>query len=534
MKGGLRMARMKKSTGKSTSTLRSDGSAPRHSRVAGWITTSAVCGVAAFLFASPGAVAQQQSPQPRVETEVTHQSSDYPSGPPYSVLSEDPFPYRNLGRELQNKTTGTFTVVAAADLYWKFPVAKRMSPELRELLRNADTTVGNLEGGMMSPFAQERAIDVADLGFDLLANGEDDTAAGHEARAKYLTPLGVKVAGAGLSLTEARLPVFQDTPKGLVAFLSACPGIDLCGDGAANATETRPARAGVNQLGLTVWNTVTADQLKQLRAIRDSILARRNEPGLIAPSPDPPPEAPGRLVLFGQRYMAADKPGNIHYELDPASERRQILDVRNAKEVSDFVMFHMHDHHNRFSFERYTLNNYPVDYMQPFLHKLIDNGLDMYVGSGNHTMQGIEIYKGRPIFYNLGNLGRDTNRTPFNPAGVSGMTGTERLEQGRNAVSWNDSTSTAYIAHTTYKDGRLAEIRLYPVDIGLSERPWSREHIPHTPTPARAKLILERLQKFSEPFGTQISIENNIGIIRVPPEATIDLAIPEIPGRGTK
>ena len=51
------------------------------------------------------------------------------------------------------------------------------------------------------------------------------------------------------------------------------------------------------------------------------------------------------------------------------------------------------------------MDNYPADYMRPFLHKLIDNGLDMYVGTGVHTMQGIEIYKGRPIFYNQGNLG---------------------------------------------------------------------------------------------------------------------------------
>lgn len=151
-------------------------------------------------------------------------------------------------------------------------------------------------------------------------------------------------------------------------------------------------------------------------------------------------------------------------------------------------------------------------------------------------MQGIEIYKGRPIFYNLGNLGRDTNRTHANLPGGRSMTGTERLEQGRNPVSWNDISSTAYIAHSTYKDGRLVEIRLYPVDIGLGERPWSREHIPQTPSPERARLILTRLQKFSEPFGTKISIENNIGIIRVPPEATVevghDLAIPGR-GRGT-
>ena len=109
------------------------------------------CVLAAFLSASLGVVAQQQTPQPRIETEVTHQSSDYPSGPPYSVVRQDPFPYRDLSNELRNKTTGTYTVVATGDLYWKLPVANRMSPELRELLRNADTTVGNLEGGMMRP-----------------------------------------------------------------------------------------------------------------------------------------------------------------------------------------------------------------------------------------------------------------------------------------------------------------------------------------------------------------------------------------------
>ena len=112
------------------------------------------------------------------------------------------------------------------------------------------------------------------------------------------------------------------------------------------------------------------------------------------------------------------------------------------------------------------------------------------------------------------------------------MTGTERLEQGRNPVSWNDIASTAYIANTTYKDGRLAEIRIYPVDIGLGERPWSREHVPQTPSPERARLILERLQKFSQPFGTKISIENNIGIIRVPADATTDIGGDlVIPGR---
>jgi hypothetical protein len=38
-----------------------------------------------------------------------------------------------------------------------------------------------------------------------------------------------------------------------------------------------------------------------------------------------------------------------------------------------------------------------------------------------------------------------------------------------------------------------------------------------TAPPATAQRILQRLQKLSEPFGTRIAIENNVGVIRVPP-----------------
>jgi hypothetical protein len=187
----------------------------------------------------------------------------------------------------------------------------------------------------------------------------------------------------------------------------------------------------------------------------------------------------------------------------------------------------MHAHQNRYSFQQYSHDNYPADFMRPFLHKLIDNGLDMYVGSGNHSMQGIEIYKGRPIFYNQGNVGIDLQRAPDSPPG--NLTGTERREP---TAELNFERSVAYMANTSYKDGRLVEIRLYPVDVGLGRRPWSRENIPETPSPEMARSILERIQKYSEPFGTKISIENNIGIIRVPPEATVDIGGDlVIPGR---
>lgn len=454
------------------------------------------------------------------------QTPVYPAGPPWRPVPGPEFQGRDLREELKNKTTGTFTVTSVADMFWRSPVAKRMSADLRDVLRNADITIGNLEGGVgFDPDLTARAM--ADLGFDFLAPGEFGGGPVLQIATESLSRFGIKIAGAGPNLTVARRPAFQEVPEGLVAFLHACPGDNLCGPRATNTSQ------GVNPLGVTVWNTVTREQFDQLKAMEASILARRTEADVLLPSALPPELSAGRLRWLGQNYLVADKPGELRHELNASDEQALVLAVRNAKELSDFVIFHMHDHLNRSLFQAYSYSNYPADYLRPFLHKLIDNGLDMYVGSGVHTVQGIEVYKGRPIFYNQGNIGIDIGNVTGldSPVEPHGMTRTEATERQRAGYFAHESNSIAYIAHTTYQEGKLIEIRIYPIDIGLGTRPWSRENIPATPTPEKARSILERIQKYSEPFGTQISIENNIGVIRVPPEATVDvggdLDIPE-------
>src|SRR5262245_4666547 len=97
--------------------------------------------VGALLVAPASLVwAQQKPPAPQPSqpaqpvqpgTDVTHRSHDYPSGPPYSgVLPASAFPFRDLRNELRNKTTGTYTVTSTGDLFWRFPVAKRISPQI--------------------------------------------------------------------------------------------------------------------------------------------------------------------------------------------------------------------------------------------------------------------------------------------------------------------------------------------------------------------------------------------------------------------
>lgn len=47
--------------------------------------------------------------------------------------------------------------------------------------------------------------------------------------------------------------------------------------------------------------------------------------------------------------------------------------------------------------------NYPYNDQKAFAHFLIDEGADLIVGMHPHVLQGYEIYKGKHIFYSLGN-----------------------------------------------------------------------------------------------------------------------------------
>ena len=102
---------------------------------------------------------------------------------------------------------------------------------------------------------------------------------------------------------------------------------------------------------------------------------------------------------------------------------------------------------------------------------------------------------------------------------------------GRTAVE-NDELSTdwlqqppnlkAIVAQAIYRDGMLVEVRLNPVDLGVGKnRPWSQMSIARTPSPALAAEILGDIQRYSKPFGTKIAIEDGVGVIRIPPSATV-------------
>lgn len=71
-----------------------------------------------------------------------------------------------------------------------------------------------------------------------------------------------------------------------------------------------------------------------------------------------------------------------------------------------------------------------------FAHYLLDNGVDMILGHHPHRTQGVEIYKGKPIFYSLGNFIFDQN-PPENMQGfIMKMEFKEKKLSGLSAIPY--------------------------------------------------------------------------------------------------
>ena len=85
----------------------------------------------------------------------------------------------------------------------------------------------------------------------------------------------------------------------------------------------------------------------------------------------------------------------------------------------------------------------------------------------------------------------------------------KRSDNGKKGLGVNQDVWESVIPSWTMKNGKLEEIKLYPIELGFGlpryERGWPKRTDSTRP--------LEVLRQLSEPFGTKIQIENNIGII---------------------
>src|SRR3546814_3325682 len=74
--------------------------------------------------------------------------------------------------------------------------------------------------------------------------------------------------------------------------------------------------------------------------------------------------------------------------------------VRDAKQASDLTIFTIHAHESPTGMDDDTPA--PPNFLKTLFPDVVDAGADVVVGGGPHSLRGIELYKGKPIFYGIG------------------------------------------------------------------------------------------------------------------------------------
>jgi poly-gamma-glutamate synthesis protein (capsule biosynthesis protein) len=107
--------------------------------------------------------------------------------------------------------------------------------------------------------------------------------------------------------------------------------------------------------------------------------------------------------LMPDAPAAARKPGvnELRYdgkEWNQQDQARILASLKTAKEKAPYVIVYQHNHY----WAEDMLETPP--WMKEWARRCIDAGATIFVAHGVPTLHGIEIYKGRPIFYSLGNF----------------------------------------------------------------------------------------------------------------------------------
>jgi len=269
--------------------------------------------------------------------------------------------------------------------------------------------------------------------------------------------------GTGNNLAEAVAPAYLHTAKGTIALIASASGLITPG---ASATAERP---GVNELRIEAGD-------------------KENE-------------------------ATADLPGAPANTPNPEDSQRILESIREARQHADFVVVYQHNHvfgNHAFSTiftEGMQERLAPNDWLKKWTHAEVDAGADIIVMHGAPLLHGVEIYRGRPIFYDLGNFIFNVPPT---------------LRYIDEPMCWE-----SVVASVQFQGKKLQSIRLRPIVMNPIGEGEADVHNPHTnnqfldtrglPSPAtgaRAGYILQRLAEASKPFGTSMEIEGDVAEIK--------------------
>jgi poly-gamma-glutamate synthesis protein (capsule biosynthesis protein) len=438
--------------------------------------------------------------------------------------------------------SGEFSLVAAGDsmVFERLSVFKEQEfLRVREILKKADAAFTNFETIMRNgkgfprhkadptvwlssaPFALD---ELKWMGFSLfsVANNHsmDYSEAGLMENLKIFEKSGVTFAGVGRNLSEARAAAYLNTPNARVGLVAMNTRGE---DGPAGESWGRvQGRPGLNPMRFTTMKYLKKEDFDKLAEISRKL-------GL-------PEVREGKLDFLGLRELRSidrfeiGEEATIRTHPYPPDMRGNLRSISRARRNSDFVFVSIHNHEKLRPGEDYFDDTieYVAEFVEGFSRAAIDAGADAVLGHGTHVLNGIEIYKGSPIFHGLGNfISQSYQAVPqpydyYEARDLHEKCQTEDIVDvrpvfDRSPVLTKDAEkrrtrrlTTSVIAQIDFCSRKATGIKLYPIELSTDRMQKGR---PVLASGESANEILTRLSRLSAKYRTKIEVDHAVGKI---------------------
>jgi poly-gamma-glutamate synthesis protein (capsule biosynthesis protein) len=411
----------------------------------------------------------------------------------------------------------SLTVAATGDSLITRRLPQFPAPGLRaltELIHSADVRFTNLEAPLHDfrgfPQAGNKGTYVAGhpsliedlkaIGFNLYAAANNHSMdwgeGGLFGTMTTLDRAGVVYAGIGRHLQEARSPRYLEAAGGRGALLAAVSTFAPY----APAGEQRPdcqGRPGVNPLRFEETITLPPDLLEELSRVYREIglgAGREFHLSLGIEHPDPP----GVVTLFERKFRGGT-PG-VATRPHAADLAGHLTWIRDARRQADWVAVSLHAHETLAADQEQ-----PAEFITTFCREAVDAGADIILGHGPHQLRGVDVYRGKPILYGLGNFIFQYETVRVQPADYYERlalppTSTPADAFDARAVRGGFPAHGLYwesvVAMCRFESGELADFRLYPITLGHG-RPRSQRGTPVLADEPAGREIIERVTRLS-------------------------------------
>jgi poly-gamma-glutamate capsule biosynthesis protein CapA/YwtB (metallophosphatase superfamily) len=176
--------------------------------------------------------------------------------------------------------------------------------------------------------------------------------------------------------------------------------------------------------------------------------------------------------------------------MDAEDVQRTLSAISTAAAIADVVIAYQHNHY-------WEAENWKTPHWQRQLaRQCVDAGAGAFVAHGAPLLQGLEMYRGRPLFHGLGSFIFQTEKAPdfYGP------------------WAWQSLIASCRFANGQFAGAELIPLQLYASGIGGTEDLATRGR-PALAASAEAAIIIDRIASLSRDLGFDLRHDGRTALL---------------------